>query len=139
MKNIEEFLKDTLDGKFAHISSDGLKVCGNRDQKCKMEFDKYVAIRLSIKLEYNMYCFLNKTERFICNNREKWFLTYDKRDEILKDVMQLLNDSYVGIGFIYWHDIEDIKTTYDKGIAIHVNIKYKDGSTICIKNIGNEN
>lgn len=138
MNNIEKFFKDNLDNKMAYVSSDGLFLEGNLEQKCKLEFIQYFGLACSVQLEYNRLNIVKEVEQILIQNREGFDISYDTRDKIINALIPKMKDMFIHCGKISNYGIEKISSVYDKENIRDVDIKYSNGSTVrisCIQDI----
>lgn len=98
MKNIEKFLKDNLDGKSAYVSSGGLLLEGEIEQKCFMIFKEFRGIHCYAELEYNEIDIAEDIRQLLNKNRQILNLSYDQKDEIAKILIPAIKKSKIKIG-----------------------------------------
>ena len=136
MTNIEEFFIEHLDGRMAHVSSDGLFLEGTLEQKCKLDFIQYNGLNCSIELEQNNSEVVKQIEQILIQNKENLSITNDERDALINLLIPQIKKMFVRIGIIFYYGIEGISSSYnEEGHVVSVEIKYKKGSTIYIRSI----
>lgn len=137
MDNLKNFFKENFDGAEALVSSGGLHVEGTVEQKCKFVFQDHYGLRCLVRLEYN-----NETKKIIeairlktFEIREKESIGYGVAGDLFTQLSELIKDSYIQIGLVYYHGIVKVNSTYENNVIRDCEITYKDGSIVTIRAI----
>ena len=133
MTNIETFFKDNFDGMEAYVSSGGLHLDGNVEQKCKLNFVEYIGLRCFINLEYNYTKLDLEIQNKLSSLRESLGISYYIRNTIVDELTKIVKTTYVQIGVIGTIDIKSISSNYESKTVRDCEIKYEDGSIVKIR------
>ena len=136
MNNLEELLKNNLDGKVAYVKSSGLTLEGSLEDKCTLKYIPYHGIQCITKLEYNQCNVVKLIEQSLVNMREDVGMTYDVRDKILDVLIPTISNTYVQIGMINMYGIKSINTQFNNdGTMTEARLIYDSGNIISITSI----
>jgi len=138
MTNIANFFKENFDGMEAYVSSGGLHLDGNIEQKCKFNFVEHIGLRCFINLEYNYVKLDLKIHNKLNSLRDSLEFDYDLKNTIEDELSKVVKNTHVQIGTISMIAIKSINSEYENKLVRDCEIKYEDGSVVkirCIKPI----
>ena len=133
MTSIELFFKENFDGMEAYVSSGGLHIDGNVEQKCKLVFQQYIGLICLINLEYNRTRLDTLVKEKMSDLREKLEMDYDLKNTIVDELTTIIKGTYIQMGVIYPSNIASINSTFNNKNIRDCELKYEDGSIVKIR------
>jgi hypothetical protein len=129
-KSFVSFFKENLDGKYAYISSGGLLLQGNAEQKCKLVLSEYYGLECYLQLNHNKVYLKELIRVKLLSLREdstKADFGYDVFGDIHTGLCELVEETSIKIASIYPAKITKINSDYDKGVLINCELVFPDG------------
>ncbi len=132
VESVENFFINNLDGKECFISSGGLLLESNMEQKCKLKFHKFYGLHCLSLIKNNSSNVAEVLRRTMCDNRETY--PYTLFDIVMDNLIPVLNECEIKMGLISLYNVKSINTKYYDNHT-EVDIVYENGSIVNIRSI----